>query len=178
MCNNGADEMRIALPILCSLLISSNIVNAKPINVTPPEGWSVATYEDAIDDWAEYDSPNKVVADFNGDGKDDVAQILLSNKGMGYRVIAEVTTGNTITQYTLDDSQDTRPQTQSIDLAEPSNEVWESACQKGYWDCEDGEIRQFKITKPSIMHCYIEKACVLYMWSDRNNNFTKIRFSD
>lgn len=47
-----------------------------------------------------------------------------------------------------------------------------------HWDCKSDEVRQFVISKPSIQFCYIESACNVYMWSDRNQNFIKIPISD
>lgn len=173
--------MKKQVLIFIFAIMSFGSLQAKPNtdkNVTPPSGWRIATYEDVIDSWAEYDSPNKVIADFNGDGRDDVAQILLNKNGIGYKVVAEVTTGNDLTRFTLDESSDFQAQTQAIELAEPSDQVWDSACEKGYWECEPNEIRKFKIAKPSIMHCYIEKACSIFMWSDLNQGFTKVVFSD
>lgn len=171
--------MKALLPIYMSVafLTGCATIDKTPLSMIP-DGWRIATQEDAIDDWAVHNSPNKVIADFNGDGKNDSAEILIGNKGHGYLVLAQISEGSEVKSFNLDEGVDGVAQTQSIHLAEPSNEVWESACQKGYWDCAENEIRQFKITKPSIMHCYIEKACTIYMWSDRNKNFTKIPLSD
>lgn len=163
---------------LLVIILTGCVTSKNTTDLNIPDGWRVATKEDAIDDWAVYNSPNRVVADFNGDGKNDLAEILIGNKGQGYLVLAQMSDGSEIKSFKLDEDVNGVAQTQSIHLAEPSDEVWESACQKGYWDCAENEIRQFKIIKPSLMHCYIEKACTVYMWSDRNKNFTKIRLSD
>ncbi len=76
---------------------------------------------------------------------------------------------------TIDDMS---PQSFAIELAEPSDEIWKSACGKGYWECATGEPSAFKINYPSIMFCYIESACTIYMWDSKKSSFKEIRFSD
>lgn len=138
--------------------------------------WRLPDKEDAIDDWARFDSPNKIIDDFNGDGKQDVAQILLkTNSNTGYIFKVDLSNNKS---YILEKNEKIIPQSVSIELLEPSNEIWESACAKGYWDCAENEIRQFKVLKPSIQFCYIESACTVFMWSDRNDDFIKIPLSD
>lgn len=148
-------------------------------NVKTPDNWRIATQEDAINDWARFNSPNKIVDDFNADGQLDVAQILLKeDSSKGFNLVVDVSDGTQRKQFSLESSEELSAQNFAIELLKPSEEVWESACAKGYWDCEPNEIRQFKITKPSIQFCYIESACTIYLWSDRNKEFSKIPLSD
>lgn len=138
--------------------------------------WRLPDKEDVIDDWARFNSPNKIINDFNGDGKQDIAQILLKkNSNTGYIFKVDLSDGRS---YILEQNEKITPQSIAIELLEPSSEVWESACAKGYWDCAENEIRQFKILKPSIQFCYIESSCTVFMWSDRNGDFIKIPISD
>ncbi|WP_111860619.1 hypothetical protein [Acinetobacter sp. CFCC 10889] len=170
---------KLAVLFLASFILIGCSSNQNSKNVKLPENWRVATQEDAINDWARFNSPNKIVNDFNGDGKYDVAQILLSNNSsQGFNFVVEVSDTDQRKQFILQQSDTLSAQNFSIKLLEPSEEIWESACEKGYWDCAADEIRQFKITKPSIQFCYIESACTVYLWSDRNKNFTKIPLSD
>lgn len=155
------------------------VIPSNAVHASIPEGWRVADSEDEIDDWARFNSPNKITADFNGDGKQDLAQILLSTtKDKGYKLIVQMNVNDQVRVFNLDQRDDIAAQSMAVELAEPSNEVWESACQKGYWECADNEIRQFKITKPSIQFCYIESSCSVYMWSDRKQDFINIPLSD
>lgn len=138
--------------------------------------WRLPDKEDVINDWARFNSPNKIINDFNGDGKQDIAQILLKkNSNTGYIFKVDLSNGRS---YILEQNEKITPQSIAIELLEPSSEVWESACTKGYWDCTENEIRQFKILKPSIQFCYIESSCTVFMWSDRNGDFIKIPVSD
>ncbi|MFV5513795.1 hypothetical protein [Acinetobacter gerneri] len=152
--------------------------SSENIKVIPSNNWRVADQDDVIDDWARYDSPNKIIDDFNSDGKPDIAQILLKeNSKTGYSFVVKMG-GKDSRQFVLESNNAIKPQSIAIELLEPSKEVWESACEKGHWDCKSDEVRQFVISKPSIQFCYIESACNVYMWSDRNQNFIKIPISD
>lgn len=165
--------------LITILLIGLIGCASNPKNVVTPEGWRIADKEDAIDDWARFDSPNKIIDDFNGDKKADIAQILLNqNSKTGFKFVVDMSNENKIQQFQLIEMDGVSPQSVAIELLKPSNEVWESACAKGYWDCEPDEIRQFKITRPSIQFCYIESACTVFLWSDRNREFIKIPLSD
>lgn len=169
--------MRIILFFLISLLLIGCVNSNK--NVNAPTGWRIADKEDSIDDWARFDSPNKIVNDFNGDGYKDIAQILLNkDSSTGFKFVVEIGGIEKSQQFTLIENNEISPQSVAIELLKPSDKVWDSACSKGYWDCEIGEIRQFKIRKPSIQFCYIESACTVFLWSDRNYNFTEIPISD
>lgn len=171
---------KLFIIFLIGFLLSGCIGNTNTKNVNTPKDWRIPDKEDDINDWARFKSPNKIINDFNGDGKPDIAQILAKQRSStGFSFIVQMG-GNDKDpkQFVLEKNNDVRPQSTSIELLEPTNEIWESACEKGYWDCAADEIRQFKITKPSIQFCYIESACNIYIWSDRNQNFTRIPLSD
>lgn len=150
-----------------------------------PDGYRLPTKADVIGDWKRFDAPNHLKADFNGDGIEDEAYIL-PKKGLnaGYGVFVSINKSKTALQrghkfqmFKLT-SDDMSPQSFAIELAEPSHEIWQSACGKGYWKCATGEPSAFKINHPSIMFCYIESACTIYMWDTNKLTFKEIRFSD
>lgn len=162
--------MKKFIPVLLLLLSIININAAYSASV-----WRVADEEDAIDDWARFNSPNRVIADFNLDGLQDIAQIFIkNNSNKGFLLAAEINNR----QIALKRVDDVPAQAVSIELIKPSDKVWQSACAKGYWDCEENEVRQFKVTKPSLMFCFIESSCTVYLWSNRNQDFTEIPISD
>ncbi len=151
-----------------------------------PNGYRLPTKNDNFDDWKTFNAPNHLKADFNGDGIEDEAY-LLPKKGskLGYGVFvslnktkAAIQSGRSFQMFKLTDRDDMPPQSFAIELAEPSNEIWKSACGKGYWECEIGEPSAFKINHPSIMFCYIESACTIYMWDSKKLTFKEITFSD
>ena len=141
--------------------------------------WRIANEDDNINDWAVHDAPNKLIADFDGDGHDDIARILLKRNGkFGTKTVAVVSNYGNPKQFTLFENKDMQAQSFSLELLKPSDEVWESSCQKVYYDCEEGYIRQFKITKPTLYLCYIEVACTVHLWSSHEGKFIEVPLSD
>ena len=151
-----------------------------------PDGYRLPTKTDNFDDWKTFNAPNHLKADFNSDGIEDEAYIL-PRKGskLGYGVFVSLNKANAGIQsgrkfqiFKLTARDDMQPQSFAIELAEPSNEIWETACGKGYWECELGEPAEVKITNPSIMFCYIESSCTMFLWDTGKLSFKEIQFSD
>ena len=150
-----------------------------------PYGYRLPTKADVFGDWEQFNAPNHLVADFNGDGMQDEAYIL-PKKGskLGYAVFVSIDKTNSSIQngrefqmFKLTSRDDMKPQSFAIELAEPSNKIWATACGKGYWECEIGEPAEVKIANPSIMFCYIESSCTMYMWDSDKKFFKEIHFS-
>lgn len=100
------------------------VIQSNAAYASIPEGWRVADSEDEIDDWARFNSPNKITADFNGDGKQDLAKILLSTtKNKGYKLIVQMNLNDQMRVFNLDQRDDIAAQSMAVELAEPSNEV-------------------------------------------------------
>lgn len=151
-----------------------------------PDGYRLPTKTDIVGDWKRFDAPNHLKDDFNGDGIEDEAYILpRRGSKLGYGVFvsinkakAGIQSGRKFQMFKLTARDDMQPQSFAIELVKPSNKIWETACGKGYWECELGEPAEVKITNPSIMFCYIESACTMYMWDNDKQSFKEIRFSD
>lgn len=151
-----------------------------------PYGYRLPTKSDITGDWKRFNAPNHLEADFNGDGIKDEAYILpKEGSKLGYGVFVSINkanggiqTGRKFQMFKLTSRDDMQPQSFAIELEKPSNEIWETACGKGYWECEIGEPAEFQIKHPSIMFCYIESACTMYMWDSDKLSFKEIQFSD
>lgn len=151
-----------------------------------PYGYRLPTKSDITGDWKQFNAPNHLEADFNGDGIKDEAYILpKEGSKLGYGVFVSINkanggiqTGRKFQMFKLTSRDDMPPQSFAIELQKPSNKIWETACGKGYWECEIGEPAEFQIKHPSIMFCYIESACTMYMWDSDKLAFKEIRFSD
>lgn len=151
-----------------------------------PYGYRLPTKSDITGDWKRFNAPNHLEADFNGDGIKDEAYILpKEGSKLGYGVFVSINkanggiqTGRKFQMFKLTSRDDMPPQSFAIELQKPSNEIWETACGKGYWECEIGEPAEFKIKNPSIMFCYIESGCTMYMWDSDKKSFKEIHFSD
>ena len=151
-----------------------------------PYGYRLPTKSDITGDWKQFNAPNHLEADFNGDGIKDEAYILpKEGSKLGYGVFVSINkanggiqTGRKFQMFKLTSRDDMQPQSFAIELEKPSDEVWETACGKGYWECEIGEPAEFQIKNSSIMFCYIESACTMYMWDSDRLSFKEIQFSD
>lgn len=151
-----------------------------------PYGYRLPTKSDITGDWKRFNAPNHLEADFNGDGIKDEAYILpKEGSKLGYGVFVSINkanggiqTGRKFQMFKLTSRDDMPPQSFAIELQKPSNKIWETACGKGYWECEIGEPAEFKIKNPSIMFCYIESGCTMYMWDSDKLSFKEIQFSD
>lgn len=160
-------------------------VKQYPSSFEVPEGYRLPTKNDVFGDWKRFDAPNHLRADFNSDGIEDEAYIL-PRKGsvVGYGAFVSMSkanknikAGHEFQTFKLTYG-DMSPQSFAIELAEPSNEKWKTACGKGYWDCGIDEPDEIKITRPSIMFCYIESACRIYLLGEDRESFKEIALSD
>lgn len=160
--------------------------NQSSLGFKIPSGYRLPTKNDNFGDWKTFNAPNHLKADFNGDGIEDEAYLLpKEGSKLGYGVFvslnkskAAIQSGRDFQMFKLTGRDDMQPQSFAIELAEPSDEIWKSACGKGYWECKTGEPSAFKINQPSIMFCYIESACTMYMWDSKKLTFKEIPFSD
>lgn len=183
--NPNNSVQRVTKPIKNSKVVTAD--SRQPAFVFEvPYGYRLPTKADNFDDWKTFNAPNHLKADFNGDGIEDEAYIL-PKKGskLGYGVFVSINKANAGIQsgrksqiFKLTARDDMQPQSFAIELAEPSDEIWETACGKGYWECELGEPAEIKVTNPTIMFCYIESACSMYLWNSDKLVFKEIHFSD
>jgi hypothetical protein len=146
----------------------------------PPFGYRFPSEKDIIDDWKELKSPIQVNADFNGDGIEDHAWILLKQNGSGWGVFVFMGRKNGEPRIIkLEEYNGASPaQSYGISLALPSNTIWKTACGKGYFECKPGEPAEIQITLPSIEFCLIGSSCYLFMWNKGLGSFRKIQSSD
>lgn len=178
------NTQKIIRPIKKSKTLNTGI-KQYPLSFEVPEGYRLPTKNDVFGDWERFDAPNHLKADFNSDGIEDEAYIL-PRKGsdVGYGAFVSmskanknVPAGHEFQMFKLTYG-DMSPQSFAIELAEPSNKTWKTACGKGHWDCGIDEPDKIKITRPSIMFCYIESACDIYLLGEDRESFKKIAFSD
>ena len=146
----------------------------------PPSGYRFPTDADIIDDWKESNAPIQVDADFNGDGQEDHARILLRQYGPGWGIFVYLGRKDQpprLLRLSLSKGE-ALAQRHGIALAPPSSTQWKTACGKGYFECKPGEPEQVRITLPSIEFCYIGSSCFLFMWNKKAGSFRKIQLSD
>ncbi|MDP2277699.1 MAG: hypothetical protein Q8K51_05690 [Nitrospirota bacterium] len=129
-------------------------------------------------DWRKED-PNlylKAKADFDGDGKEDTASLLINDKKnkMGLFVELSSRPGKRIK---LDEIEDKSwIEVMGITVAKPGN--YKTACGKGYFDCEKGEPEALNLKLPAIDYFKEGSANSFFIWDKKTKQFQRIWMSD
>ena len=95
-------------------------------------------------------TPFHVQADFNGDGLVDHVWLLLRSSGVGWGLFAFLGSkeGQRRAIKLEEDVGQVPAQHMGVLLVTPGE--YDTACGKGYWDCEAGEPEKLKLTLPAI----------------------------
>ena len=147
-----------------------------------PQGYRYPTEADRSGDWetfaAEAPTPFRAEADFNGDGLPDQAWILLheSGKGWGLFVFLKQKDGGSVVVKLEEDSGDTAAQRFGLDVVEPGE--YDTACGKGYWDCEPDEPEKLRLVLPALDFFAFESANSYFWWSVTSKTFVRTWMSD
>ncbi len=171
--------MRIVLTIISFLTLIS-IAHAEQI---PPEGWRFPTEADYKGDWQENRKqvpvPFHIHADFNGDGLDDDAWILLRSKGVGWGffVFLSQESGKPAIIELAEDKNDVDYDRFGIALVKPGK--YETCLGKDY-DLEypPDEPRELVLTKPAIDFYYYGSSESFFWWNNKTHSFRSTCISD
>jgi hypothetical protein len=126
-------------------------------------------------------SPTKFInvsADFNGDGKIDYA-FLLHDVKENKSVLAVKVSINEKYKWQVFDKLKYKWTEVSlgIDLAEP--DTYETACGKGYWECEKGEPEKLNLDKPGFWYYPFEQGgAEIFYWDVSKNDFSNVIMND
>lgn len=168
---------KVILGFLCGVCFSTFSL-AGPII---PDGWRLPVPSDYTEfDRKYFDEglPNKVSADFNGDGVTDIAWILVSQRGDksalfvglgksdgGYKVIKLDT--NLLHSNIL-----------NMGISEANPGKYQTACGKGYWDCGENDFPEVNLELSGINYYTFESAASVVFWSHRTHSFERVWTSD
>src|SRR5712691_1804769 len=139
-----------------------------------PTGWRRITQAEAADDWRQKHSTRflLVKGDFDGDGKPDVAELLL-NPGSN-RFALFVRLASTSKWERLGEPIDAKNLDRfGIDFVKPGK--YETACGKGYGDyaCAHGEPDFLTLSTPGIDFFYTESSDSIFYWDQRLGKFAE-----
>ena len=162
--------------ILTTILITAlGCLRAAPL----PEGWRAPTVKEVDQDWRK-DGPHRymtVKADFNGDGIEDEAKLLIKQNGKGMALFALVSKGQQYESYMLHEDDDAGwLEVMGINVAEKGK--YRTACGKGYFECEPGESEEIVLKYPGIDYFKEGSANSFYYWDDKINKFKRTWISD
>jgi hypothetical protein len=160
------------------VLISVAMSGPQPL----PKDYRYPTDSDRTHDWEafkkETPTPFHARADYNGDGRDDDAWILLGTDGPGWGLFVFLSTpSGSPTVLTLDRNKgDVPAQTMGVGVTPKGS--YPTACGKGYWACEKGEPETLHLTLPAINYFKFESADSVFWWNSESKQFIRTWKSD
>jgi hypothetical protein len=144
-----------------------------------PPGWRRANTVEKSSPWRKKSQSRffRVQGDFDGDGKTDTAELLISSTDKKFAVFVNLAStqkwqmlGEPVDLGSLDRF--------AIDFVKPGK--YETACGKGYDDsfCAHGEPDYLILSHPAIDFIYTESADSIFYWDERTNKFREIAMGD
>ena len=122
--------------------------------------------------------PNKVHADFNGDGINDSAWILINKSRTEWALFVSVS--DPISNYKIIqlDKGSFKSGVIFMGIGEAKLGKYATACGKGYWECGKGELPELELPLPGIDYYQFESASSTFYWSKETNAFKRMWMSD
>jgi hypothetical protein len=163
-------------------LVSVTIVAFRPALAqdTLPSGWRKATLAEATGDWRKKSSTRFLVvkADFDGDGKQDTAELLVDLPGKRFGLFVKLAAAPD--WQPLDSGQGDVKDLANIGIDGVKPGKYKTACGKGYGDyaCSHGEPELLELPRPAVDFFYSESSDFIFYWNARANKFVKIQMSD
>ena len=146
-----------------------------------PEGYRLpekSDYTKYAQSYYKNNFPNKVKADFDGNGKVDTAFLLLKSDNSCWSLFVFMTFyEDQINQVKLDEiEQKATYLSMGISQLEPGK--YKTACGKGSWDCTPGEPEILILKNPGINYFTFESANSVFYWNKALKKFRRIWLSD
>jgi hypothetical protein len=144
-----------------------------------PAGWRRPFPVEIADKWRQK-SPtrfSKVKGDFDGDGKPDIAELLVNPSRSQFALFVKLASADT--WQLLDKPCDLKSLGRfGIDVVKAGK--YETACGKGYgdWACAHGEPDWLRLSNPGIDFFYTESSDSIYYWDRQSNQFREVVMSD
>jgi hypothetical protein len=145
-----------------------------------PDGWRAPTVlETAYDIPIREQDPNRYLfteADFNGDGKADMARILVNDKKN--KMALFIFLSNDSTALLLIELEDkswvSRMGVSKLEVGE-----YPTACARGYGrPCKEGEPSVIILSNPAISFFQLESGSYAFVWEGSSDSFKRIWMSD
>ena len=108
----------------------------------------------------------------------DDAYIAMANQGSKWALFVNLNNkkGKPRVIKLYEDSGETPPQRMGIGIASP--DTYETACGKGYWECEKGDTETLKLKLPAIDFYVFESTNEFYWWDKKLGKFRHTVMSD
>jgi hypothetical protein len=151
---------------------------AQEVSSNLPSGWRLPIKQELESSWRQK-SPTKFVivkGDFDGDGKVDLAQILINPSRRSFGLFVLLSSSE---KWELLGDGDLRSfERFGIDQVQPGR--YETACGKGYGDyaCANSEPDFLVLTNKAIDYIYTESSDTIFYWDKHSHKFNKALMSD
>ena len=129
--------------------------------------------------WRKDDSDLYLMAkaDFDGDGKEDVARLLINDKENKMGLFVTLSSEKKAQPLLLEAIDDKNTiEVMGVEVAKPG--TYKTACGKGYWTCKKGEPAQLRLRRPAIDFFRFESANSYFIWRTDKKKFDRIWMSD
>ena len=118
-----------------------------------------------------------VRADFDGDGKEDTARLVINDKENKMGMMVKLSTLGKAEPLLIETNSDKGAiKAIGIKIAKPGK--YQTACGKGYYDCKNGEPEQIQLDRPGIDFFKYETANMFFLWNAAKKTFNEIYMSD
>ncbi len=143
--------------------------------VNVPAGWRFPRDKDYSEDWAEFRGqipvPFHARGDFDGDGTEDDAWILLRDNGKGWGLFVFLSSvGRPIRIKT--EVEDAPAQWYALIAVAPSGKG--TVCDQGVSKCDKGERRYPSLKNGGFEFLFLGKGSVLYYWDPLKKQFQRV----
>jgi hypothetical protein len=165
-----------ALWLVCFALLIPLLLSAQDTS-----GWRPPAQSELGDDlgWRK-DHPNQflvVNADFDGDGKEDIASLLVNDKENKMGLFVKLSTSPERKEIKLVEFDDRSwIEAMGISVVKPGN--YRTACGKGYFECKKGEPEILTLKNPAIDFFKFDSANSYFFWDAKAKSFQRIWISD
>ena len=153
------------------------------VSLNIPEGWRAPNKYDIKGDWEIYQKddykPYHFINDFDQNGLLDEAWILIKNDNTSCGVWILLKTSDSQIDYLIEEVKITSISPQSLAIDETKTGTFQTACGKGYYDCEPGNPSQIVITSPQLWYSPFESGPgYLAMWDRGEMIFKTYHITD
>lgn len=143
-----------------------------------PAGWTKPTANLTGQQFRQKDPNHNLVVngDFNGDGVQDKAVLVVNehSRKMGFFVC--LTTGTACDWHRLEDMDIAFLDVMGIAKVKPGE--YKTACGKGYWECGKDEPKKLKTKRDAVEFFKVESASSVYVYNPVTRKFVSVATSD